>query len=118
MPRFLVIDSIASVVVPLFGDNEFSLSDISATLSLLYSKLRQLSVEHNSTVLLVNNAIIDRTSEEVKPALGKFLDGIADVRIRTRKSGEGSITLTRDDADNAKCILEIKSAGFFECRWD
>ena len=113
-PKCLVIDSLAAVVVPLFGNSEISVTEISGTLSLLFSKLKQLAYEHNTSVIWLNNATVDSTTGNTKPALGKLVDGVANTRLQVKRIYGNCVQLIKDDMKEATSILELGPEGFIE----
>lgn len=96
--KLLVIDNIASLVLPLLGDSQYPMSDITAFTSEVIDKMREVAVQHNVIVLVVNNIVVNssaysrnfkdsklnRSANEpsYKPSLGKLFCEAANVRFR------------------------------------
>lgn len=96
--RLLVLDNIASIVLPLLGNDRYTMSDITALTSQLIEKIRAIAIEHNVIVLVVNNIVMNnstyarnfkdsKSNREIgpvsyKPSLGKFFSDAANIRLR------------------------------------
>jgi len=96
--KLLVIDNIASIVLPLLGNERYPMSDITAFTSEIIDKLREVAVNHKIIVLVVNNIVANNSTytrnfkdsssnanvnePSYKPSLGKLFCDAADIRFR------------------------------------
>jgi len=96
--KLLVIDNIASIVLPLLGDEKYPMGDITALTSDVIDKIRELAVQHNIIVFVINNIVVNSSTytrnfkdstlsksaiePSYKPSLGKLFCDAANTRFR------------------------------------
>ena len=77
-PKLLVLDNIANLIWPLIEDDDFSMMELFLPIGKLIRNLRKIARDFQLPVVIVNNTIERGT----RPALGKFFERVADVRLR------------------------------------
>lgn len=112
----LILDNLASLVMPLLGSSDGGLSEVSGYLSLLREYMRRISHRNGLSVIVINNAYVK--PETVKPFLGKFMHNFADMRLLIERTSTSQImiqTLNDEEQAQKKVGLSFNECGLMDC---
>ena len=105
-PKLLVLDNIANLVWPLIEDDDFPMMEIFVPIGKLIRNLRKIAHDFQLPVVIVNNTIERGT----RPALGKFFEKVADVRLRISDQ-QIVVHQSVDNLSNLKLNVDITEKG-------
>ena len=115
--RLIVIDNLASLVLPMLGNDCYTMNEVTGYMNQFTEKARQVANEHNLIILIVNNSTYtsrgfkNNDSKDTtrpgsfKPSLGKLFSETANVRLRI-DYGTSADRKTKCKSNWRKVILE------------